>query len=97
MSALYLYLYLNLHLYLHLNLYLNLYLYLYLYLLKKVVQPFKHKAYSVLAWQRIQPLNNVAGWMTTAHCYDLGGKLFNMLSWKPRYQVSKFYLTEMIR
>lgn len=61
---------------LYLYLYLNLYPYLNLYLPKNLPKAAWQKGYSELAWQRkhqIRPLNNVAGWITTADCYGLGG------------------------
>lgn len=61
-------------LYLYLN--FNLCLYLYLYLLKRGLKALRQAGFSELAWQRfnqIRPLIHVAGRMSSAHCYGLGG------------------------
>lgn len=68
--------------------YLLLHSHLDLYLPKNAFEALRHQGFSELPWQHdnhIQPLNNVAGWIPTALCYDLGGSnppdLVN-----PRYQ-----------
>lgn len=57
-----------------------------LYLPEKVPEPAWHKGYSDLAWQRknrIRPLSNVAGRITTAECYGLGGS-FDLIDSEPQ-------------
>ncbi len=66
-----------LYLYLYLYLLFNLYLYLYLYLPKNWVGASIHIAFNDTAWQRInriRPLNNVAGRISTAHMLRPGWK-----------------------
>lgn len=57
-----------------------------LYLPEKGPKAAWHKGYSDLAWQRknrIRPLSNVAGRITTAECYGLGGS-FDLIDSEPQ-------------